>query len=68
MSLSLPVGSALDPWKQPPGDFGRTPLNAAALWPPCHAAAQLVRAFTRWQIQRLERRMAAFQPDDRFLH
>jgi hypothetical protein len=39
---------------------------------PCHrphrAAARLLRAIVRWQIRRLERRLASLEVDERSLH
>jgi hypothetical protein len=66
MSTSLPIGSAHDREKR----LGASADAASSKQPirrTGRAATRLWRAFVRWQIQRLEQRIAEFQPGDRLL-
>jgi hypothetical protein len=68
MSLTLPICSAHEPWKERPGGSPWAPRGIEPLCPTGRAALRLWRAFARWQVQRLERRIAALRPDDSLLH
>ena len=43
-------------------------FNGSSCHPPRGAAKRLLRAFVRWQIRRLELRLARLELDDRCLH
>jgi hypothetical protein len=53
---------------EPHGASSRTLTGTELFWTPGPAAAKLLRAIVGWQMRRLERRLAQFQPDDHLLN